>query len=187
MRPTGTPRPASRRAEPPPAWARLNNHSRNEEGPACGEPFFVPVGIVYLCSTNSITPVADALRRELSGSAEVPERDEEPRVKRAWNRLSVAQRAEVVARYCEGDTSTALAEEFGVARSTVLRLLREARVVVRRQPMAPEQVSEAARLYESGLSLSQVAKHLEVNQETMRLAILKAGVTLREPTKAKGG
>ena len=131
--------------------------------------------------------MADALRRELSGSAEVPERDEEPRVKRAWNRLSVAQRAEVVARYCEGDTSTALAEEFGVARSTVLRLLREARVVVRRQPMAPEQVSEAARLYESGLSLSQVAKHLEVNQETMRLAILKAGVTLREPTKAKGG
>jgi transposase-like protein len=79
-----------------------------------------------------------------------------------------------------------LAEEFGVAKSTVLRLLREQRVVVRRQPLTPEQMSEAARLYESGLSLSQVATRLSVNQETMRVAILKAGVALREPTKAKG-
>lgn len=51
--------------------------------------------------------------------------------------------------------------------------------------MTPEQVSEAARLYESGLSLSQVAKRIDVNQETMRTAILKAGVVLREPTRAK--
>lgn len=46
-------------------------------------------------------------------------------------------------------------------------------------------MSEAALLYESGLSLSQVAEALGVNQETMRVAIIKAGVILREPTKAK--
>jgi transposase-like protein len=78
-----------------------------------------------------------------------------------------------------------LADEYGVAKSTILRILRESRVVVRRQSLTAEQVSEAADLYESGLSLSQVAKRLDVNQETMRVAILKAGVILREPTKAK--
>lgn len=51
--------------------------------------------------------------------------------------------------------------------------------------MTAEQVSDAARLYDSGLSLSQVAKRLDVNQETMRVAIIRAGVVLREPTQAK--
>lgn len=56
---------------------------------------------------------------------------------------------------------------------------------MRRQPLTPEQVREAAHLYRDGLSLSQVATQLGVNQETMRVAIIKAGVALREPTKAK--
>ncbi|WP_431779122.1 helix-turn-helix domain-containing protein [Microbacterium aurantiacum] len=106
-------------------------------------------------------------------------------MKRGWNRLNAEQQAAAVTRYSNGETSTALAEEYGVTKSTISRILREARVVVRRQPMTPEQVSEAAQLYEAGLSLSQVPKRLEVNQETMRTAILKAGVVLREPTKAK--
>ena len=104
---------------------------------------------------------------------------------RKWKRLSPEARASVVARYSAGETSTALAKEHGVAKSTILGILREANVVVRRQPMTTDQVSEAAQLYESGLSLSQVATQLNVNQETMRVAILKAGVVLREPTKAK--
>lgn len=109
----------------------------------------------------------------------------QPRVKRGWNRLNADQQASVAARYSNGETSTALAQEYGVAKSTILRILREARVVVRRQPLTSEQVSEAAQLYEAGLSLSQVAKRLDLNQETMRTAILKAGVVLREPTRAK--
>lgn len=109
----------------------------------------------------------------------------EPRVKRSWNRLSEERRAEVAERYESGATTTQLAKDYGVAKSTIIGILREKRVVVRRQPLTPEQVSEAAQLYESGLSLSQVAERLKVNQETMRVAILKACVTLRPPTKAK--
>lgn len=56
--------------------------------------------------------------------------------------------------------------------------------MVRRQPLTKQQVEDAARLYGAGSSLSQVAEALKVNQETMRMAILKAGVVLREPTKA---
>lgn len=91
----------------------------------------------------------------------------------------------VALRYAAGETSTALAAEYDVAKSTILGILRAHNVVVRRQTLTVEQVSEAARLYESGLSLSQVAGRLDVNQETMRMAILKAGVTLRSPTMAK--
>jgi len=51
--------------------------------------------------------------------------------------------------------------------------------------MTTEEVGEAVRLYESGLSLSQVAERLQVNQETMRIAILAAGVKIRPPAGAE--
>lgn len=143
------------------------------------------VDIVYLCSNKSTTSVTAAQLRENFASVGDSLREFRPRVKRGWNRLNTDQQAAVVTRYSNGETSTTLAEEYGVAKSTILRILREARVVVRRQPMTPDQVSEAAQLHQAGLSLSQVAKQLGVNQETMRAAILRAGVVLREPTKAK--
>jgi len=104
--------------------------------------------------------------------------------KRKWTRLQASAKADIVARYEAGETSTALAAEYGVAKSTVLNLLRSAGVAVRRQPLTPQQVSEAARLYDSGLSLSQVAERLSVNQETMRMALKSAGIALRPPTGA---
>lgn len=143
------------------------------------------VDIVYLCSNKSTTSVTAAQLREISASVGDFSRELQPRIKRGWNRLNAEQQAEVVARYGAGETSTVLAEEFAVAKSTILRVLRDARVVVRRQPMTPEQVSEAARLYDSGLSLSQVAERLRVNQETMRVAIRRFGVVLRPPAGAE--
>ncbi|WP_298875341.1 helix-turn-helix domain-containing protein [uncultured Microbacterium sp.] len=102
---------------------------------------------------------------------------------RPWTRLSPASQDEVVRRYSDGSaTSTALAEEFKVAKSTILRILRENNVVVRRQPLTGTQVTQAKRLYKSGLSLSEVAAQMSVNQETMRVAIIAAGVKLRPPT-----
>ncbi|MBB2976137.1 transposase-like protein [Microbacterium endophyticum] len=98
--------------------------------------------------------------------------------------MSDETRDEVAARYGAGDATTQLAKDYGVAKSTIIGILRDKKVVMRRQPLTTGQVSEATRLYESGLSLSQVAKQLDVNQETMRTAILKAGVTLRPPTQA---
>ncbi|ALJ22355.1 hypothetical protein [Microbacterium sp. No. 7] len=142
------------------------------------------VDIVYLCSNNSATPVTATQLREISAAIGDFPREFKPRTQRRWNRLSDEDRATVAARYGAGETSTALAAEYGVAKSTILGILREKRTVVRRQPLAAEQVIEAVRLYASGLSLSQVADQLDVNQETMRMAVLKAGVVLRPPTGA---
>lgn len=143
------------------------------------------VDIVYLCSNKSTTSVTAAQLRQVSDSIGSSGRELQPRVKRGWNRLRDDQRVAVASRYEAGATTTQLANEYGVAKSTIIGILRSAQVVVRRQSLTPEQVSEAARLYRKGLSLSQVATQLGVNQETMRVAVIRAGVALREPTKAK--
>ncbi len=57
-------------------------------------------------------------------------------------------------------------------------------MVVRRQPLTGTQVTQVKRLYRSGLSLSEVAEQMSINQETMRIAIIAAGVKLRPPTGA---
>jgi transposase-like protein len=101
---------------------------------------------------------------------------------RKWTRLSEDARSDVATRYAAGATTTELAREYGVVKSTIIGILRSKAVVMRRQALNTEQVSEAARLYESGLSLSQAANRLDVNQETMRMAIIATGVHLRPPT-----
>jgi hypothetical protein len=50
--------------------------------------------------------------------------------------------------------------------------------------MISDQAAEAARLYESGLSLSKVAAGLKVNQETMCVAIIAVGVAIRPPARS---
>ncbi|MCZ4327902.1 hypothetical protein [Brachybacterium paraconglomeratum] len=155
------------------------------------------VDLIDHCSTYSATGVVapilaltrsdtapPAANRSDASLDTTPRNTEIKRPHRKWNRLSDTARADVVARYSAGETSTALAKEYGVAKSTILGILRAHSVVVRRQPLTEQQVAEAARLYEAGSSLSQVAEALKVNQETMRMAILKVGVALREPTKA---
>lgn len=140
------------------------------------------VGLIDLCSTYSATPITTAELREISsahGSLPIPPAS---RTRRSWTRLSDEARRDVAARYEAGETSTALAAEYAVAKSTILGILRSRSVVVRRQRPEPDVVGKAARLYESGLSLSQVAGTLKVNQETMRLAIIANGVELRPPS-----
>ena len=137
------------------------------------------VGLIDLCSTYSATPVTAAELRDISHAAGELPSPPELRTRRPWTRLGDDARRDVAARYQAGETSTVLAAEYGVAKSTILGILRGNNVVVRRQRLEPAVVAEAARLYESGLSLSQVATSLNVNQETMRVAILAAGVVLR--------
>ncbi len=122
------------------------------------------VDLDYLCSIKS-TPVTEDRIRQILKAAE----QDKPVARtiartRPWTRLSPAQQAEVVRRYADGsETSTSLAAECKVAKSTILRILRENSVVVRRQPLSGTQVTEAKRLYKSGLSLSEVAEQMSVN------------------------
>lgn len=141
--------------------------------------FCCAVDLVHLCSQNSSTPV-DWDRSAPGSGASV--RQTASTVPRRWSRLSPSARAEVVARYEAGEPSTSLAVAFGVAKSTILGVLRDGNVVMRRQPLTSEQVDRARELYESGGSLSQVATALSLKQDTIRLALKAAGVALRPAT-----
>lgn len=140
------------------------------------------VDLIHVCSQDSTTvvtrPVADALEIE-DGPNEPAEAASAPR---RWTRLSLADRARVVERYEAGEVSTHLAAEFGVAKTTILAILREANVVRRRQSLTPQQVADATALYELGRSLSQIATKMSLKQDTIRLALKAAGVNLRPPT-----
>lgn len=139
------------------------------------------VGLVTLCSQNSATGVDRARLASILSEPQVRAEPEAPPVRR-WKRLTPSERALVAKRYEAGETSIALAGEYGVAKSTILRTLREANVVVRRQPLTPTEVSQAAALYESGRSLSEVAAQMSLKQDTIRLALKARGVTLRPAT-----
>jgi DNA invertase Pin-like site-specific DNA recombinase len=88
--------------------------------------------------------------------------------------------AEIVARYEAGESSTAIATVFHLSKNSVIRLLREADVPIRRQGLTEEQIDEAAALYESGLSLAKIGAHLGVDHGTVWHQLKKLGVRMRD-------
>jgi IS30 family transposase len=55
---------------------------------------------------------------------------------------------------------------------------------MRRHPLSEQELAQARRLYESGLSLVKVSKRIGRHHTTVHLALRRAGVTMRP---RKGG
>ena len=87
--------------------------------------------------------------------------------------------ARLVAEYEAGTPSTQLMGMFGLSKASVLKLLREAGVEIRRQGLDEAGIQAAIQLYRSGLSLKIVGAQLGVDGETVRLVLRKAGVSRR--------
>ena len=66
-----------------------------------------------------------------------------------------------------------------ISKAGILKLLSVAVVSMRRQPLTPVQVSEAAELYRSGLSLAKASAQLVLPHESIRRALVSAGVEMR--------
>lgn len=111
-----------------------------------------------------------------------------PRRSSPLHRLSPEQVAELVAAREAGALVNELAERFGVHRATVINHLERAGATGRRWPgrgLTPEQVPEAVRLYESGLSLVAVGERFEVDKRQVSRALREAGVEIRGPGRGK--
>ena len=50
---------------------------------------------------------------------------------------------------------------------------------IRRQPIPPATVQQAAQLYESGATIAELAKRFGVAHNTLRLRLIDAGVVMR--------
>lgn len=73
----------------------------------------------------------------------------------------------------------ALCAEFGLSRASVLRLLREHGVELRRRPLSDGQVAVAAEMYASGLPIATIAARLHTSYNNIRQRLIKAGIQLR--------
>lgn len=82
--------------------------------------------------------------------------------------------------YRAGATVYELGDRFGVERRTVNAILRRHAVRMRRQPLGPEQIDEAARLYVAGWSLAQIGEVLDVTARTVQVRLRERGLRMRD-------
>ena len=73
-----------------------------------------------------------------------------------------------------------LAAKYGVHRTTATRHLKERGIPIRKQTMGEEDIARAVQLYQSGLSTVRVAEHFDQSPNTIRAALLAAGVRFRD-------
>ncbi|MEI9914056.1 MAG: hypothetical protein WDN66_03685 [Candidatus Saccharibacteria bacterium] len=98
--------------------------------------------------------------------------------KQRQHRLKPAEIQDLIKNYKAGIGVLDLAELYKLNRGTVTDILKREHVERRVRGLG-DGVDEAKKLYESGLSLVKIAKQMQVNAETIRLGLLKSGMTLR--------
>jgi transposase-like protein len=101
--------------------------------------------------------------------------------KQHQRRLPPEEAEELVAAYLAGATALTLAGKNSIHRTTVLALLERHQVSRRGRVLTPNHIERAVSSYASGRSCSSIGKELQVNPETIRQALLKAGVAMRRP------
>jgi DNA-binding CsgD family transcriptional regulator len=74
-----------------------------------------------------------------------------------------------------------LADRWGLHRTTVAGHLRRAGVALRRRGIPTERLTEAISLYGEGWSCQRLAERFGCDDETVRQALKRTGVTLRAP------
>lgn len=100
-------------------------------------------------------------------------------------RLAPQAIEELVTRYKAGDSTPALARDYGIAKSALLQLLHNERVTLRKQAITPRDPKRAARLYESGLSITVIVEQVGYSYSTVRKSLHESGVAMR-PRGARG-
>jgi len=85
----------------------------------------------------------------------------------------------LVARYNAGEDTPALSREYGISKTGLLQLLRAEGVCFRRHAISPEDVERVVRLYESGMTITQVMGQVGYSYGTIRRVLHEHGVALR--------
>lgn len=95
-------------------------------------------------------------------------------------RLSAAVIDQLLQDYQTGVPSTELTKRYQLGKGTVLSLLHQHHVAVRRTPpRTAVQIDQAVTWYTAGDSLKQIGQRLDRDAETIRQALKRSGVQLR--------
>lgn len=97
------------------------------------------------------------------------------------SRLRQRELDHLVADYLSGVKVKELAERYRITRQTVLEHMRRQSVPRRHPRLGPLEVNEACDLYRSGKSLADIGVVFSVDPGTVRRALTKVGVPMREP------
>jgi lambda repressor-like predicted transcriptional regulator len=102
-----------------------------------------------------------------------------PTAKQVQHRLSPENTAELAAGYKAGATIRQLAQQYRVHRTTVMAILDRHSVPTRYRRLSLEQINEAVELYPQGWSLRKLSERYGTTDNTVRDALLAAGVQTR--------
>jgi DNA-binding CsgD family transcriptional regulator len=86
----------------------------------------------------------------------------------------------MVPDYQAGAKIKDLAARYRINRSTVFGHINRTGVRRHYPALVSEEIMEATQLYQSGRSLAAIGRHLGVNASTIRTALLRAGVAMRD-------
>lgn len=100
-------------------------------------------------------------------------------IKQVHRRLQTDLVDDLVTGYESGLTVRQLADQFGIGRETVSKILSRRGVTTRHQSLTASQTEIAAQLYRSGLSLAKVGDRLAMSRTAIYNAFQRAGVQLR--------
>ena len=162
--PTGPP-PARRRrwrVRPGPAEGRL---------PSIGRPG--PVEVMGRYSNH--VDQEERVSALLDPVPATPRRPEISTTKQVHRRLRPDLVDDLVAGYEGGRTVRQLADQFGIGRETVSKLLRRRGVRTRHQSLTASQTQIAVNLYRSGMSLVQVADRMARSRTAIYNALRRDG------------
>jgi|GEM_PF-5848703 len=104
------------------------------------------------------------------------------RQRQRQRRLTEEESQALAQAYRDGATLLVLAEQFGVARVTVLAHL-DRQGVPRRHlaGMSPDEVEQASRRYQAGDSFATIGAALGFSPNTVRKYLMAAGASIRLP------
>lgn len=102
-----------------------------------------------------------------------------PRVHNAQKRLGPDKVAQLIADYQAGEPSTALTQRYHLGKGTVLKILKDHGITMRRQGFPTDRLQEAIQCYAGGWSTQRIGDHLSCDKESVRQALLRVGITLR--------
>lgn len=123
---------------------------------------------------DQMTTITAALKRMDSGRSKPrpPQPVRKTQRYRLTDRFTPDELNQIVARYQAGEMSTALAREYGIAKSTFLRLLAEYGVGTRPRGLTPAKEKEILRLRKQGMVIREIAKRVGCSYDTARLFLL---------------
>lgn len=144
------------------------------------------VGTVGPASKKSggLLPPLEKLRElaELSAASPADSAADLDETSRSWlirRRLSDEQVTEMLELYRSGVGTPALSERFVISKPSVLELLHDRGVHMRRQPLTKIQRDRAVRLYEEGLAIKPIAAELGSSFGAVHRVLKAEGVMLR--------